>query len=407
MKHNWKRAVVGLLVLVLLVPLCFGCGGGKEKGVTIIVGEINDLTGFASPALLPIHYALEDMVRYYNDEGLIPGVKIKIAAYDTRLDAAREVLGYEWVKERGAKLIVPALYTTGEAVRPFADREKVILASTSTTEGLIEPPGWVFCFGYPGQWGMKALMKWISENQWDYTKGIPKIGFGAYSDPFATEEVKMMKQYCQDNPDKFQWGGSFLAPIGTMFFSGGVEKLKDCDYVASVGFSVGYLMKEFRDKGYKQTFVDSGGVASIYGWLLNTCGPEALDGTLTANQHPIWGESYQIVNFATELLHRYRSGQAEDIIQANNTYLGSCHQFVAIFQILQTAIEEVGAENFDNQAFYDAAIKYQASGPLFEGYPQWGFSEAKRNFMDQCLLYRFDAKAEKLVRVSDWLPATR
>jgi len=73
---------------------------------------------------------------------------------------------------------------------------------------------------------------------------------------------------------------------------------------------------------------------------------------------------------------------------------------------LQAAIEEVGAENFDNQAFYNTATKYQTSGPMWEGYPEWGFSETKRNLVDHILVYKFDAETESVVRISDWLPAT-
>ena len=64
------------------------------------------------------------------------------------------------------------------------------------------------------------------------------------------------------------------------------------------------------------------------------------------------------------------------------------------------------AENFDSQAYYNAAIEYQTSGPLWEGYPQWGFSETKRYLVDHICVYKFDAETESLVRVSDWLPAT-
>ena len=197
-----------------------------------------------------------------------------------------------------------------------------------------------------------------------------------------------------------------MAPMGTMIFSGGVERLKDCDYVVSSGFPLGYLLKDSRDRGYKQTFMDSGGVAAVLGWLLDNCGSAAMDGTLTTNSSPIWGEPFPIVDLATKLLYRYRPGQAEEIIHANSSYVGGCHQSVAIFQVLQAAIEEVGAENFDGQAFYNAATRYRTSGPMWEGYPGWAFGETKRHLVDHCLIYEFDTAAQKLVRLSDWLPST-
>jgi len=55
MNHHWKRAIASFLVLALIAVLCFGCGDDKEKEekVTIVIGEITDLTGPASPAVIP------------------------------------------------------------------------------------------------------------------------------------------------------------------------------------------------------------------------------------------------------------------------------------------------------------------------------------------------------------------
>jgi hypothetical protein len=100
MKGNWKRAMALLLALALVTTLGWGCGGGKAVGkVTITIGEITDFTGPAAPAVTTIHYAREDVARYYNEKGLIPGVKIKLASWDTHYDASREVPGYDWVRE--------------------------------------------------------------------------------------------------------------------------------------------------------------------------------------------------------------------------------------------------------------------------------------------------------------------
>ena len=119
MNRSWKVAIVSLLVLALLVPLSFSCGGGG-KGVTITVGEITDFTGPSAPACIPMHHALEDLVRYYNDEGLIPGAKLRLISYDTRTDASRYTLAYDWCKERGANIMAAMITGSAETIRPFA-----------------------------------------------------------------------------------------------------------------------------------------------------------------------------------------------------------------------------------------------------------------------------------------------
>ena len=63
------------------------------------------------------------------------------------------------------------------------------------------------------------------------------------------------------------------------------------------------------------------------------------------------------------------------------------------------------AENFNSQALYNAAVKHKTAGLLWEGLPEWGFSQTKRYLMDDVLVYKFSAEKKDLVRVTDdWLP---
>ena len=404
MKGNWKRVMALLLALALVTTLGWGCGGGKGGGkVTITIGEITDFTGPAAPAVTTIHYALEDVIRYYNENGLIPGVKMKLASWDTHYDASREVPGYDWVRSRGAKLVVTVYGESGEILKPFADRDKVVVTNMSATTAQIEPPGWVFCFNCPASWGAKVTMKWVSENHWDYSEGIPKFGFAGWNSAYTLDIKKGMEEYCQAHPDKFEWVGSFLAPMGEMSMSGLAEKLKDCDYVACFGTPLAYFLKAYRDKGYTATVIDSCSALAFKGFLVDMIGWQGLDGTLSTNPAPLWNEPFPLVELAEELLQKYRSGQANDIIAEGAGYVGVVVQLVAMFNILTEAVTAVGAENFDGQAYYDAAVNYKTSGPLWEGYPQWGFSETKRWLVDDFVLYKFDAKTKSLVRLGDWL----
>jgi len=46
MKNNWRRGMACFLVLALIALLCMGCGDDKGDGkVTVVIGEITDLTG--------------------------------------------------------------------------------------------------------------------------------------------------------------------------------------------------------------------------------------------------------------------------------------------------------------------------------------------------------------------------
>jgi len=79
---------------------------------------------------------------------------------------------------------------------------------------------------------------------------------------------------------------------------------------------------------------------------------------------------------------------------------------VSILEILRNAIEKVGVENFDGQAFYDAALKNKTSGPTWEGYPEWGYGESDRVLISDVQMYEWRAEVKDVVRISDWLLAT-
>ena len=409
MKYKCKMALAFLLVLVMLVPLSLSCGGGGGGKVTITIGELTDFTGSAAPAVKTIHYVLEDITRYYNEENLIPGVKVKIAAYDTQMDPARELIGYDWCKDRGAKVMITLLPGTAEVLKPFAERDKVVIAAMGAFPVVFEPPGWVFGFSNTQTWAMKSLLQWISENLWDYGRGIPKIGLAGWSDPASHNLDEAIKEYVEKHPGKFDYVGGYFSAVGMTTFKGITEKLKDCDYVTSgSGFAIPYILRELRAMDSKAKLIDAtGSVGSFKGFYVDLVGWEVIDGTLFTNQSIYWNESTPIVDLLKKLLYQYRPSQAKEIIDAGVGYVGAGHQMIAIFEVLQQAIQKVGAENFDGQAYFDAAINYKTTSALWKGYPQWGFSQTKRYLVDDNVIYEFRASEQDLVRITDWLPMVK
>jgi len=410
MKPKWQAVVVLCVLIVLIAVPLLSCGGkGGEEVVTITIGNVTDLTGPASVSMRYINYALEDLAKYYNEEHLIPGVKVKIISYDTQYDPSRALPGYDWARAHGAKITVSVMSFIGEQIKPFAARDKVPLVNLETTKALIDPPGWVFCTSSLGVDSARTMLKWISENHWDWEqKGPAKIGFCGWNFSTSTEIVDAWKGYCQSHPNQFDWSGSYLVPIGATMLAGEVEKLKNCDYVGAVGNPTAYLARDFHGIGSHVTLLDPS-TAALAGvqFYSDIAGWDALDGMLSISGSPLWDQDMPVVNLARELLDRYRGDKAQEIISTGSPYVGSLHNQLPILEILQAAVQKVGAENFDGQAFYDAAIKYQTSGPTWEGYPTWGFSETKRDLIDDRLMYRWDAEVENVVKVSDWIPAVK
>jgi len=400
-----KRLLICLAALVLVFPTCLSCGNDSSGGkVEIVVGQITDLSGAGAPALEPMNLCLQDMVQYFNEEELIEGVKLTLATYDTQYDAAREVPGYEWVKAKGAQFIITFLPQTGPTLKPFADADKMAVAACSGSMAMLEPPGWVFWFNCPTEYEVKTLLQWLVDNDWDReAKGrSPRIGLVGWQEPFELDMKSAIEEYIAAYPDEYEYGGTYLAPVGTYHWSGEVEKLKGCDYITGSLGTCRNFVKEYYDKGYKATYIGPSLLGAFVGHLVDMFGWEPpLDGWYSNSICRWWNQESPIVDLAHTLLERYRPKQAEEMMHQGSSYLGGTQNFYTILQVVQQAVQSVGAENFSASAFYDAAINYTMH---LEGYPEWSFGEGKLYLTDDVEVYKWEDSAEDLIRVSDWLP---
>lgn len=404
-----KMAMAFLLVSVLIATLFMGCGGEKEgEEVTITVGELTDLTGPASTALKPIHRVIEDVVRYYNEEAVMPGVKIDLHTYDTHYDPGRTLPGWDWLKGRGAQFVITIMAHDALQLKPRAEREKTPVSCMGTARELLDPPRWVFSFSTTPAWNTKTLLKWITEEHWD-GQGIAKIGYCGWLQAHDEEVAMAMEEYCQEYPGQFELVGTHLAPVGTMSFLTEVQRLKGCDYVFSVaGLAVGNVMRDYYAAGHTATLVDPVGIlSSDQGYISDLLGWDAIEGWLSSLSSLTWTTPTSLINFLDELLHRYHSPREVEAIMHDGGYSAPGHLVVAMFEVLKNAVEEVGAENFDGQAYYNAAKTYSTTSPMWEGYPEWGFSETKRHLVDQLAIHEYSAEKKDLVWVSDWLPLVK
>jgi hypothetical protein len=289
-------------------------------------------------------------------------------------------------------------------LKPFLERDKVVVASLTTYPAVCDPPGWVFCFSASSYDETKTLLKWVSEKNWDYAKGIPKLGMIGAADPTMVDVDKAVKEYVHDHPGQFDYVGGYMPPIGTTLFSGEVESLKNCDYILTQGTETADFINQFLARGYHARFINAGDAASWVGMWADKCGWQSLNGLLTACSSLSWDQSNPLLNLTKELLLKFHPGQANSIIDSGSDYAGGCQETVSILDILHAAVEHVGAANLDAQAFYDAAVKYKTGGSMWEGYPEWSFNATKRYLVDDIVMYEFSAEAKDIVKTGDWVP---
>jgi len=404
LKTYFKLLMSVLLILALLTTVGISCGGEDEEGkVTVVIGSILDMTGPASPALRNSYYAMSDLVRYYNDEELIPGVNLKLVNFDQMWNPSRDLPGYEWCKQQGAHAIYALADSTAITVKPFLQQDNIAVYTGAVTNAVLDPPGWVFAMGAPYPQVEWLLLKWISDVDWDWqTKGPAKVGYIASKNEISQTQERAVREYCEAHPDQFTYIDGFLVPLGTQIFTGEIQVLKDCDYINVYALEAGPFIRDFHKSGYETQFFTDAVVPAYKGYFIDLIGWDNLDGLINTLPHRWWNEQYPIIELAKEVCYKYHGNEAEEFIKSGEGYLGSfIFAYTAFFEIVRQAIEEVGAENFDGQAYYNVAVNYEVQ---LEGNPLWNFTETKRYLQNDQAIYQWRADVEDLVRISEWLP---
>ena len=372
--------------------------------VVITIGNLTDFTGVSSTAMEYINMALDDLVEYYNENNLIPGVRFKVESYDGQMDPARDIPGYEWLIEKGADFIFAPIPATPTTLKSRVENDKVVMFAMSAGKEGYLPPGYVFNLGIDSQAEGYTMMKWIAENDWDYeTKGPAKVGGAAWSESHSDAVLAAMEEYCDAHPDQFEWVGGYLTHF-SMNWQAEVEALKDCDYIYP-GIVFISFVQQFREAGHtKAKFVGSDTQAAFFNMVDDAELWDEIDGMLFVKFSRWWNEDGEIVDLVKQLLHWNHPDQAETVIRAGVGYMAG-NQIYAMFQIIADAAEAVGAQNLDSQAIYDAATSFALST---DGVQRLSFNEEKRDGIDAYGIYEARAAEEDIFRVQNaWYPTVR
>jgi len=368
--------------------------------VKITIGNLTDQTGVGSSAMSVIDQSLYDLVDYYNEHNLIPGIELQTKTYDTQYDPARAKTGYEYLRGKGVDVIWSPAPNAIPVVKPVADMEKFPVFVASAKQTALIPPGYVFSTGTMPQQDAYTLLKWIAENDWDYEKNGPaKIGGAAWSDGYSDIIFMGMKDYVDAHPEQYQWQGSYLTDF-SFDWSSEVELLKNCDYIWPPT-PMQVFVRDYTQSGYETTFIGSDGVAGFLGMIDAGNHWDEIDGMLFIRGSRWWTEDGPLINLTKEILQENHGNKAEEIKRAGVGYLASSCIY-QLLEIIRNAAEEVGPENMDSQAIYDAAVTYTEN---IDGIDRYSFDETKRCSANYYVIYEADGEKEDLFRVDpDWIP---
>lgn len=413
-----RLGILWLVFLLLAIPTLTACGGDDDdktpspnatstqngepvEKVKITIGNHTDKTGAASQAMQIVDAGLADVIEYYNDNNLIPGVEVKLVEYDGMLDPGRDVPGWEWLKEKGADVIMAWLPAISLTLQPLAERDQIPLFVTLTVKEQLEIPGNMFAGTPLFEEQIWTLINWVMENDWDWqTKGPAKVGGGVDEGSNPDAIFGAFKEYAETYPERMEWVGGRTIPMGVYTWATEVETLKDCDYIY-LPHIFPFFVKDYVNAGYtKARFLTTDSHTSFLS-LLDDMGywPE-IDGMLNLTQSEWWTEDSEYSNFARELAQTYRSGMISDI-ERNPKGYNSLANGVHVLESIKIASETVGPENIDSQAIIEAAEKLVLE---FDGVQRFSYTETKRTSPDRLAIYEANSQDKSFVRLSDWLP---
>ncbi len=373
-----------------------------KEPLKITIGNLTDLTGPASNQFIIITTAFEDLVRYYNENNIIPGIELEVISYDGQFDPSNDIPGYEWLKERGADLIFTCVPDTPLTLKSIANKDKMPLFASNGYQEMLDPPGYVFVMGVIPEHQAYTVLNWIAENDWDYeSNGPAKIGAASWIDGYSQSFMDAMERYAETHPDQFEWVGGYLTNF-TFNWGAEAEALKDCDYVYPCLSPVAF-MKEYRSVNETAKFVGGDPHLTWFSQIDDAELWDEIDGSFFIHGgSPWWNEDEELINLAKELVYENHPDEAEKIIRAGAAYASVSGVCYPVLDIIADAVEAVGVENFNSQALYDAAISYFLE---IDGVDRASFTETRRYAYSNYLIYKASTADEDIIRADEcWIP---
>lgn len=333
---------------------------GQPEPIQITIGNLTDLTGPGANAMSYATMALEDMVAYYNENHVIPGIEFKVVTFDGQFDPSQDIPGYEWLKKKGADVIISPVPSAAVILKPFLEEDGITLFALSPTEQAIDPPGYVISpanvLCRPQSY---TLLRWIAENDPDFPRDRPaRIGGAFWAESYGASLLAGAKEYARLHPDQYEWKGSHLTGI-TFNWAVEVEALRNCDYVIPP-VPMTQFVEQYRNAGYKAKFVGFDAHLGFLG-MIDTAGLwEEVEGMIFIKPGQWWNDEGQMMDLARELLNTRRAGESDSIMKAGVGYQ-AINGIYVMFELIADAMEQSPPGGFTPQAVYDAAADFSVN----------------------------------------------
>lgn len=249
MKKNKLLMAIGAAVLIGIVLLLAYKSQNQEASDDVIrVGAILPLTGKHADAGNSIRVGLEFAKRKLDEES---GRNHKVYYFDTKSDPKDAITGYRMLKDtKGVKMFFTTISENGLAIKPAILRDGGLLfAILSHVDILSNRDGRVFRFLQTGEDEANFMSDYIVDKL--AAKRIALFVFNAEAGiSFKNTFVKRLGEHIIGLYDYEESPESIKALVST-------ANLHDADCVVVVGYSpsMGNVIKQIRQIGYKKEIV--------------------------------------------------------------------------------------------------------------------------------------------------------
>ncbi len=402
MKSKWWKTITltALSIVVVAVSGLVGCANGGA-GDEIVIGVLTDFTGSASFAIKPTVEAMTDYFRMVEEEGLLPGAKVRFVNYDTKLDYGRVGPGYESLKAKGTVMMHVLNPADKDIVAGTAAEDGIPIIASQETTGH-ERREWLFNTYAPIGTEVEAMLQHIMDT-WDYeTDGIPRIGHLGWTLETTDYHQEGIDNIMTAYPGKFEFVGLQRATMGQSTWAGEIARLQNSDFIlmSVVGSMMATFIREARDRGYEGGFLS--GINAFPGYWDNARAvvpAENLYECYYAGQWPWWNEDVPFIESLKEAIQKYRPGDAETRMRSSGPITGWCMGWF-MADAVRRAVEQYGAENVDGAAIKEAL---ETTSLDIEGFGNVWNLDKGQFFVWRKNIFRWNTSALDWEKVSGWI----
>ncbi|MFH1775836.1 MAG: ABC transporter substrate-binding protein [Chloroflexota bacterium] len=346
---------VGLLIflslLLLLTPIVSACGGGAPKGAEIRIGVMGGQSAHAASSVVPLLEELEHIFRYINEvEGGIDGVKVDWRIVDNKGTPDGAVMAYKELRDTFDPLVYLSVedYLLLGIKDMLAEDESVVFTlSTINPQGFL-PPGRLFSVAIPTADGLAGFARWVLSD-WKGS-GKPKIGVLYWDLPSGQQwriaEAWMRNQGVDLVPTTF--------PITALDLKPQLLSLRDAgvDYIWMLGLAhnAAVAIRDFRGLGLADKITFCFNEYTEANVVLDIVGP-AAEGFYTYRSESPYSDGSQAAQLYSEI---WKWATGEDKWTDNRILITFK---AALGAAVEQAVADVGWENLDSVAVYDALNK--------------------------------------------------